>query len=103
MSMSEFEQGTPKPPERTERAESGSQLSLWPPEGGEPPPLALPAESRVEPEDPPWSLSDLGVFVLFVALVSLPVAYLAVIGVFLGLRGTFGWEMTVEEAFTHTP
>ena len=59
--------------------------------------------ASVEPAYPPWSLSDLGVFVLFVALVSLPVAYLAVIGVFLGLRGTFGWEMTVEQAFTHAP
>ncbi|MGH9783753.1 MAG: lysostaphin resistance A-like protein [Terriglobia bacterium] len=101
--MSEFEQGTPKPPERTEPsedAEPGAQLPLWPPDSGPAPALA--AESPAD-SDPAWSLTDLGKFVLFVLLVSLPIAYAAVIGVFLGLRGLFGWEMTVAEAFTHAP
>lgn len=114
--MSEFEQGTPKPPgsmnptEAPDGAEPGSQLPLWPPKAGEAPSAELHpdiasfiAETAVEPAYPAWSLADLGMFVLFVGVVSLPVAYLAVVGVFLGLRGIFGWEMTVAEAFMHAP
>ena len=95
--MSEFEQVAPK---HSEGAEPDPQLPLWPPDSGPAP--ALSAESPAE-SDPLWSFADLGLFVLFVFLVSLPLAWAAVVGGFLGLRGIFGWEMSVPEAFTHAP
>lgn len=108
--MNEFEPGTTEgtaQSEATERtagsqgtteSEGASQLSLWPAEPGAPPAVSPP-----EPPDPPWTLADLGFFVVFAAVIALPVANLIVIGFFLGLRRALDWELTVEQAFTRTP
>lgn len=105
--MSEFEPGTnegtaqiasSEGTERTERTEERSQLSLWPEEPGAVTPVSPP-----EPTDPPWTLADLGFFVIFAGFVALPLANLVVITVFLALRRSLDWELTVEQAFTRTP
>jgi len=109
-----------------QRDDAGSQLSLWPAAKGEPAPgiqeqrtteqisrpfVPSPESARAAGQDPgapdpvaaPWSLTDLGAFVVFVVAVALPVAFLGTAGVFLALRELFGWESTVTEAFTRTP
>ena len=96
--MNEFEPGTTDRTEGTEGTEGASQLSLWPEEPGAPAPVIPPPTP-----DPPWTLADLGFFVLFAAVVALPVANFVVIVVFLALRHSFGWELTVEQAFSRTP
>ena len=54
-------------------------------------------------QEPAWTLTDLGAFVLFVFVVSLPAAFLGAAGLFVALREVFGWEMTVTEAYTRAP
>jgi len=110
---------------------AGSQLSLWPEgAGGETTPasgeqgteeqvlrrettsICFPPQDdgRIETDpattaavEPAWTLTDLGAFVLFVFVVSLPAAFLGTAGVFLLLRKAFGWDLTVTEAYTRAP
>ena len=102
--MNEFEPGTTENTELISSSENSggtegaSQLSLWGEEPGGLAPVSPP-----EPLDPPWTLADLGFFVLFAAVIAFPLANLAVVGVFLALRYSLGWELTVEQAFTRTP
>ncbi len=86
--------------EGTASVEGDRQLSLWSPEAGEETPS--PGLSLSETKDPPWSLTDLGIFVLFAAFTFL-VANLTAIGIFLALRRQFAWEASLEQAFGQTP
>ena len=81
----------------TESADAGSQLSLWP---AEPQPLGSPAPPAAP--DPPWSLADLGAFVLFAAA-SFLVANMVAVAAFLALRRGLAWNTTMEQAFLQTP
>jgi len=109
--MNEFEQSAEEKAARRGGAEPGSQLSLWPPGGDEARPSVEQLDAAVasepvaaaQPKEPPWSLTDLGAFVLFVFVVSLPAAFLGTAGVFLLLRNAFGWDLTVTEAYTRAP
>ena len=111
--MDELQPNSPENPEKTagtegteatagtESAEAGAQLSLWPAEpesSAAPGPLAFPPAGL----DPPWSLADLGAFILFAAF-SFLLANLVAIAVFLGLRQGFAWKTTLEQALLQTP
>ena len=107
--MDELQLNSPENPEKTAGAEgtesaaetksadAGSQLSLWP---AEPEPLGSPAPPPGP--DPPWSLADLGAFILFAA-VSFLLANMVAVAVFLALRRGLAWKTTMEQAFLQTP
>jgi len=111
---------TPTGEKRTSRE---SQLPLWPAEGAAP--VAQPSESSTVFEsnpspmssdmgapraaqmplaqnDPPWKLADLGMFIVF-AMVTFLFANAVATGVFLLVRGSFGWNLRVEQVLTQTP
>ena len=83
------------------KADAGSQLSLWPAESysdvvAEPPPPATRAT------DPPWSMTDLGAFLVFAALSFLLANFVAA-AAFWGLREIFFPTASMEEVFRQTP
>ncbi len=93
-------------PDEVETAETEVQLPLWPDE----PPLAdsgaRPAgEVEMPPAvgpDPPWSLADLGVFVVF-AFLSFLFANLLAASLFFLIREQVDQRFPLEEVFTQTP
>jgi membrane protease YdiL (CAAX protease family) len=107
----------PEPPARDaqgESPESGRQLSLWPPE---PPASASETEALIpgnREEDhaaalpipplpePPWSLADLGAFILF-AFFSFIFANVAGVFIFSAMQRSFSWRVSLERALTQTP
>ena len=100
--MDKLEQEQLGVPDDNPPQETGSQLSLWPPESAPPQPIS-PIPSQPAPDlDPPWSLADVGAFVLF-AVVSFFLANVVAVAVFLALRQQFSWGITLAEAFTRTP
>ncbi|MBI3895386.1 MAG: CPBP family intramembrane metalloprotease [Acidobacteria bacterium] len=100
--MDKLEQEQPGLPDSHSPEQSGSQLSLWPAESA-PPESLSPAPSQPTPDpDTPWSLGDIGAFVLFAVLSFILVNVVAVV-IFLALRHQFSWGITLQQAFTRTP
>ncbi|MBI4460010.1 MAG: CPBP family intramembrane metalloprotease [Acidobacteria bacterium] len=100
--MDKLEQDRTGAPDNTPTEGTGSQLSLWSsgPADSEPP--AQPSGQPALDAAAPWSLADVGAFILF-AVISFFLANLAAILVFLALQRQFAWELTLEEALTRTP
>lgn len=117
--MGEFEENTADQSGRSEAAEPGSQLSLWPAgaeaeitpareEGPDQQVLRPPQtagsqadgtiehqrEAAAEPVEPAWTLTDLGAFALFVFVTAIA---------FLFLQQAFGWKVAGSEAYTQAP
>ena len=65
--MDEPQQEPPLPETTEPSAETASQLSLWPAEESAPT-LESPTVELPAPQDPPWALADLGIFVVYVVL-----------------------------------
>jgi len=98
--MGEFKQNAAEQTGRSEAAELGSQLSLWPAGGGE---NGAPADSAgaplevvvpPKPADPAWTLTDLGAFVVWVFLTLVAIVF---------LRQAFGGQSLEPEAYTQAP
>ncbi|MBI4459355.1 MAG: hypothetical protein HY648_04775, partial [Acidobacteria bacterium] len=96
--MDKFEQEQPGAPRNHSPEETGSQLSLWPAVPTQPAAFSPPVPER----EPPWSLADVGAFILFVVF-SFFLSGLLAVAVFLALRQHFSWRITLEEAFAHAP
>ncbi len=83
-----------------------TQLSLWPADEGprseEIPELPLEPPQYRPPRDPPWSLADLGLFIIFAAA-SLMIANLIAVGIFSTLRHELNWRVSMEKALNQTP
>ena len=120
--MDDFSHSENQPPDEV-RSDGKSQLPLWPAEGVAP--VAQPSESSTDLEsnpstmssdmvappaaqtplaqiDPPWKLADLAMFIVF-AIVTFLFANAVATGVFLLLRGSFGWDLRLEQVLTQTP
>ena len=52
--------------------------------------------------DPPWKLSDLGLFIVF-AIITFLFANAAAMGVFVLFRSSLGWDLRIEQMMTLTP
>ena len=109
-------------PSGVKRTEREAQLPLWPAEWSAPvseptesltdskpaqPPMAWePAPQPVKPPaaqiDPPWKLSDLGLFIVF-AMLTFLFANAVAAGVFLLLRRSLGWNLRIDQMMTLTP
>ena len=120
--MDDFSHSENQPPDAV-RSDGESQLPLWPAEGAAP--VTEPSESSTDLEsnpspmssdmvapraaqtplaqnDPPWKLADLGMFIVF-AMVTFLFANAVATGVFLLLRGSFGWDLRLDQVLTQTP
>lgn len=87
--------------EETPKGGIGTQLPLWPPECSSPDSSSEPVAVGMPGQGPPWSLADLGAFVLF-AVLSFLLANFVALTAFALLRETFLWKTSVEEVFRNT-
>jgi len=95
-------------PGESPQGKTGVQLPLWPQEYAAPDATSEadalagePVPGETTGQAVPWSLRDLGAFVLF-AVLSFLLANVAALTVFIWLRDTLLWETTVEEVFHKT-